>query len=184
MDYRAIYDAWQGEMGGTDPARAYRRFVGSGIVDPPMNPFANAWEGWLLGSEKFLKRIKAKFVAPNQPDQVRQARRLASTDPAVITQAVADYFDVAVEAYRQRRSSAAGRDLAALLAHRHTTATLRELAEPFGLTHPDGVSNLIRRAKKAPRAPVVRLRLVPARALALSRVVESLPHLDQRGGAR
>jgi len=62
---------------------------------------------------------------------------------------VANYFGENVEAYRQRRSSAAGRDLAAYLAHRRTTATLRELTEAFGLTHPDSVSNLIRRAEKA-----------------------------------
>jgi hypothetical protein len=50
--------------------------------------------------------------------------------------------------YRQRRSTAAGRDLAACLARRHTTTTLRELAAAFGLNHPDSGSNLIRRAKK------------------------------------
>ena len=30
-----------------------------------------------------------------------------------------------------------------------TVATLRELAEPFGLGHPDSVRNLIRRAERA-----------------------------------
>jgi predicted DNA binding protein len=39
--------------------------------------------------------------------------------------------------------------LAAYLAHRRTTATLRELATAFGLSHPDSVSNLIRRAQNA-----------------------------------
>ena len=53
------------------------------------------------------------------------------------------------ESYRERRSTAAGRYLAAYLAHRRTTATLRELAEPFGLCHPDSVRNLIRRAERA-----------------------------------
>ena len=62
--------------------------------------------------------------------------------------AVADYFDVAVTEYAAKRSSAAGRDWAAYLAHRQTTATLRELAPYFGLSHPDSVSNLIRRAEK------------------------------------
>jgi len=45
-----------------------------------------------------------------------------------------------------RRSTAKGRDLAAYLAHRHATATQCDLAAPFGLNHPDSVSNLIRRA--------------------------------------
>lgn len=42
-----------------------------------------------------------------------------------------------------------GQDLAVYLAHRRTTSTLRELATVFGLSHPDSVSNLIRRAEKA-----------------------------------
>ena len=36
-----------------------------------------------------------------------------------------------------------------VIAHRRTTATLRELATAFGLSHPDSVSNLIRRAQNA-----------------------------------
>ncbi len=48
--------------------------------------------------------------------------------------------------YQSKRSMVAGRDLAASLAHRHTTATQRELVTAFGLTYPDGVSSLIRRA--------------------------------------
>ena len=149
VSYQSVYDAWQGEMGGKDAAGAYRRFVQSGLADPPANPFKDAWEGWLLGSEPFAERIKAKFVQPSRPDQVRQARRLASGDPRQVILAVADYFQVDVDDYRQRRSAAAGRDFAAYLAHRHTTATLRELATPFGLNHPDSVSNLIRRAEKS-----------------------------------
>jgi len=72
-------------------------------------------------------------------------------EPQVSSQAVAEHYGVDVGAYRQRRSTAEGRDLAAYLArlaHRHTTATLRDLAAPFGLNHPDSVNNLIRRAEE------------------------------------
>ena len=62
---------------------------------------------------------------------------------------VAGYFKATPESYQSKRSTAPGRDLAAYLAHRRTTATLRELAMAFGLSHPDSVSNLIRRAEKA-----------------------------------
>lgn len=146
--YDGTLEAIQAEYGGQDPARAYRRFVEAGIKDKPDNPFAVALEGWLLGSQEFLARIKAKLVDPSQPDQVRQARRLRSPSPTGVIDAVADYFDVSVEQYQERRSAAAGRDLAAYLAHRQTTATLRELAPHFGLSHPDSVSNLTRRAAK------------------------------------
>ena len=146
--YQPMWDAWQGESGGSDPERAYRKFVEAGLDQPPANPLLDAWEGWLLGSEEFLKSIKRKFQSPRQPDQVRQARRLGSMEPQVLIQAVAQHYGLDADAYQQRRSTAAGRDLAAYLAHRHTTATLRDLAAPFGLNHPDSVSNLIRRAEK------------------------------------
>jgi putative transposase len=146
--YDSTFEAMQSDYGVKDPARAYRRFVEAGVVDPPDNPFDAAWEGWLLGSKKFLNRIKAQFVDPKQPDQVRQARRLRSPSAADVISAVAAHFQVPISQYDQRRSSAAGRDLAAYLAHHYTTATLRELAPHFGLTHPDSVSNLTRRAAK------------------------------------
>ena len=41
------------------------------------------------------------------------------------------------------------RDLAAWLARELTPVTLRELSAAFGLTHPDSVRNLIRRADHA-----------------------------------
>ncbi len=47
--------------------------------------------------------------------------------------------------------------MAAWLARRLTVATLRELAEPFGLGHPDSVRGLIQRTEKAmARSPQLR----------------------------
>jgi len=47
--YQSVYDAWQGELGGSDPAAAYRRFVTPSVSDPPINPFQDAADGWLPG---------------------------------------------------------------------------------------------------------------------------------------
>ena len=58
-------------------------------------------------------------------------------------------YGVCADEYAAWRSQALGRDLAALLAHRRTVATLRDLSHHFGLSHPDSVSNLIRRAENA-----------------------------------
>jgi REP element-mobilizing transposase RayT len=149
MAYDVVWKAWQGEMGGKDAQRAYRSFVEAGVGDPPTNPFEAAWEGWVLGSRAFLKKIKRRVVAPNHPDQVPAAKRLAMLDPLHVISTVAAYYDQSAESYARRRSTAPGRDVAAYMAHRHTTATLRELASPFGLRHPDSVSNLIRRAQRA-----------------------------------
>lgn len=143
--YDSVYRAWEGTAGGTGPERGYRRFVEQAIADPPDNPFSAAREGWLLGSEKFVKQIRRLIEKPTLVDEVPAARRLESLEPAEVIAVVAGYFDESIESYRLRRSVAAGRDLAAYLAHCHTTATLRDLAGHFGLGHPDSVSNLIRR---------------------------------------
>ena len=73
---------------------------------------------------------------------------LRSLSAAHVIETTAKYFGTTAESYQARRSNAEGRDLAAWLAHRKTTATLRDLASYFGLSHPDSVSNLIRRAER------------------------------------
>ena len=149
IEYESVLAAWQGEMGGKDSGLAYRRFVESGLETPPSNPLDNALEGWLLGSDTFLKKVKKLITKPQHIDQTPKARRLTSLDANEVITAVAAYFNASPESYQSKRSTAPGRDLAAYLAHRRTTATLRELATAFGLSHPDSVSNLIRRAQNA-----------------------------------
>jgi hypothetical protein len=139
----------QGEMGGSDPAAAYRRFVEQGLQQPPENPLRDAAFGWLLGSQEFVERMRDRMNRPKHQDEVPAARRLAGLDAATVIAAVARYYGVSVESYRRRRSRDPSRDLAAWLARAMTTATLRELMEPFGLSHPDSVSNLVRRAARA-----------------------------------
>ena len=57
--------------------------------------------------------------------------KVAEAKPLVLAQ-LNPLVTVDAQAYRQRRNTAAGRDLAAYLAHRHTTTTLRVLAAPLG----------------------------------------------------
>ena len=149
IDYESVLAAWQSEMGGKNSELAYRRFVESGLESPPSNPLDDALEGWLLGSEAFLKKVKKIFSKPQHVDQTPKARCLTSLDANQVIATVAAYFKATPSTYQSKRSTAPGRDLAAYLAHRRTTATLRELAIAFGLSHPDSVSNLIRRAQNA-----------------------------------
>jgi len=64
-------------------------------------------------------------------------------------------FGVDMAGFTEKRSALLSRDVAAWLARRLTTWTMRELAGSFGLRHPDSVANLTRRAdramKKSPR---------------------------------
>jgi REP element-mobilizing transposase RayT len=143
--YDAVYRAWQGEMGGPQAEVAYRRFVETGLTEPPENPLRKAVHGWLLGSAAFVQRIREQMERPAHEDQVPAARRLRNVDPARVLDAVAADYGVSTESFRQRRSGDQARDVAAWLACRLTTATLRELAAAFGLNHPDSVNNLVRR---------------------------------------
>jgi len=56
-------------------------------------------------------------------------------------------MNVDASGYREFRSPAGGRDLAAYLCRHYSGATLRELSIEFGLSHSDGSANLLRRAK-------------------------------------
>ena len=76
IEYESVLAAWQGEMGGKDSGLAYRRFVESGLETPPSNPLDNALEGWLLGSDTFLKKVK-KLISYQLQLRISQNRRVA-----------------------------------------------------------------------------------------------------------
>ena len=145
--YDELLCAWQGEMGGSDAEAAYGRFVQQGLTEPPENPFRNATFGWLLGSQAFVDRIRERMQPPRFDDDVPRARRISNLEPATVIAAVADHYGISPASFQRRRSGDNRRDVAAYLARRLTTATLRELAGVFGLTHPGSVSNLLRRAE-------------------------------------
>ena len=76
---------------------------------------------------------------------------LRTHGPGVKSRALRQAYDPRLDAFRCQRSGAESRDVAAWLARKWTAATLRQLAEPLGLTHPDSVNNLVRRAERAVR---------------------------------
>jgi putative transposase len=69
-------------------------------------------------------------------------------DVESVFEAVTDYFDVDPAILSLRGDGHVARAVAAWLARRLTTATLRELAGPLGLGRPESVSNLTRRVDR------------------------------------
>ncbi len=59
-----------GDHGGKDARRDYIRFVEAGLTDPPPPPFREAIGGWILGSERFVARLRSQAgpVLSNPPD--------------------------------------------------------------------------------------------------------------------
>ncbi len=66
-----------------------------------------------------------------------------------ILDATARQYGTSADEYCGFRSRAGGRDMAAMLCRRWTTATLRDLSVRFGLSHPDSASDLIQRGNRA-----------------------------------
>ena len=64
--HEAMLRAWQGQRGGRDPRGAYVRFVEAGLANPPPSPFREAIGGWILGSERFVSRLRG-LAGPVQP---------------------------------------------------------------------------------------------------------------------
>jgi putative transposase len=141
----ALLAAWQGDQRGRDARRAYIRFVEAGLADPPPPPFREAFGGWVLGSERFLARLRtlAGPTASNSP--IAEARQLAALDPKRIFAAVADFYGLDNASLSRRHDPHLARTVAAWLCRRHTEASLRELAQWLGLSRADSVPNLTRR---------------------------------------
>jgi putative transposase len=137
--------ARQGDHGGRNARQAYRRFVERGVDDPPTSPFRDAFGGWVLGSERFLARLRslASSIQTNPP--VAEARQLAGLDPRRIFAAVRSFYGLDDDALSRRYDPHVARAVAAWLCRRHTEASLRELAASLGLSRPDSVPNLTRR---------------------------------------
>ena len=77
----------------------------------------------------------------------RRARKAKPLSVDQILNAVAEHHGVDPLDYYGFCSPAGGRDLAAFHCRRYSGVTLRELSSRFGLSHPDGAANLVRRAK-------------------------------------
>ncbi len=145
--YDGLLEAWEGGWGGTDAAAAYRRYVEQGLETPPENPFSRAVHGWLLGGEGFVDRIGKLMKSPRYGDEVPRARLLGSVKVERVWEAVIGHYRIDPEVLSTRGEGHMGRAVAAWLARRLTSVTLRELSDRLGLGRPESVSNLTRRVE-------------------------------------
>ena len=185
VDYDRVLEARRGEFGGDDPAMSYRRFVEAGLADPPPSPFREAFDGWALGSRRFVERLMS-LVGPQTSDPPRpEAGRLSGLDLDRVLAAVVEFYGLEPGSLGRRGDGHVARAVAAWLARRHTEATLRELAPRLGLSRADSVPNLTRKLE-------ARLRDAPALAddlRRISQILEAEAHPgelddDRRGRAR
>ncbi len=141
----ALLAARQGDRGGRDARRDYIRFVEAGLTDPPPPPFREAIGGWILGSERFVARLRSRAGPVRSNPPIPEARQLAGLDPKRIFAAVAEFYGLDGSSLSRRGDPHLARAVAAWLCRRHTEAPLRQLAEWLGLSRADSVPNLTRR---------------------------------------
>ena len=128
----------------------YRRFVEEGLISKIDNPFeAVRWQA-ILGSERFLRkirdRVKGLHKERHEITSVRQARQLA--EPEVVLSKVARKFKVDPVLLKSRRKHGLqARNVAMWIISESCGITLREIGELFGGLSYNAVAQRIRRTR-------------------------------------
>ena len=125
---------------------AYKRFVEAGLGEAgeaTLNPLESAVEGWILGSEAFVKRVQTVCLAggsqagPQSADEViAVVARVFGTSTAVIQ--------------RRGRHGNSARDAAMMLCRELLSVSASELAAVFGVSA-SGLSMTVTRAGERSR---------------------------------
>jgi hypothetical protein len=119
--------------------------VTSGGSGPVGSPWADTFQGWILGSKAFVKRIAALVRAKPSRDRRRGERRLGALDLTSLTDIVCRYFRIERRELSRRASRHPARAAFCDVARQHTAATNAELVPLLGLSRPESVPNLSRR---------------------------------------
>jgi putative transposase len=138
-----------GEFGRevTTARRAYGRFVRAGVDQPPPSPWAGALGGLLVGSERFVTKMRGLLRARPDDDALPQLARLKPRPTlARIAETVAAHFGHDARFWQPgRRVDDASRAVAAYLARRRFGYQAGEVAEALGYRGHGGVHNAVRR---------------------------------------
>ena len=143
--YEELLASWEGEFGGSDAAAAYRRYVTAGLAEPPQSPWREAYQGWVLGSGRFVDRVRAMVRGQSRRDLRRESRLLEGLSLDQVCEAVCSSYQIPPSALSHRGSRQPARAALAYVARQRTTATHAELMALLGVSRPESVPNLTRR---------------------------------------
>lgn len=156
MAYDSVLRAWRGDFGGTahDAPGSYGRFVDSVDGRSLTSPFDEAVDGWILGGDTFVERMRALAaeVRPIPDPEVPDDVRLRRFDLERVVRAVCERWGVAPSALTSRRNRDARLAFASVAAL-HTSATRAEIGHRLGLTRPQSVAALLARARPGVTSP-------------------------------
>ena len=140
-----------GEFGrtATTARRAYARFVRAGVDEPPPSPFAGALGGLLVGSERFVTRMRGLLRDRPDDDALPELAPLKPR-PALekIAETAAAHFGQDASLWQPgRRVDDASRAVAAYLARRHFGYAAADVAAALGYRGHGGVHNAVARVE-------------------------------------
>jgi putative transposase len=94
--YDELLAAWAGEFGGSgsETASSYRRYVTVELSQKPEPPWADSNHGWILGSQKFVDRIKTMVTNQPQRDRRREGRRMRGLSIARVSEIVCSDYEI------------------------------------------------------------------------------------------
>jgi REP element-mobilizing transposase RayT len=143
-----------GEFGrsATTARRAYARFVRAGVEDPTPSPLAGAVEGLLVGSERFVARMRGLLRDRPDDDALPQLAPLKPRPSlAKIAETAAAHFGHDASLWQPgRRVDDASRAVAAYLARRHFGYTAKDVAAALGYRGHGGVHTAVARVETGP----------------------------------
>lgn len=125
----------------------YAAYVRRGIEEPPECPWTKAWQGFVLGGAKFIKKVKAEVGLETPLDEVPLSRHV------MLRPSLEEIRDAAARAFGEdaaawvpgSRSNLPGRAVAAWLAFRRFGYGLREAGDVLGYRRHSGTSSAAER---------------------------------------
>jgi REP-associated tyrosine transposase len=143
--HEQLLAAWSGQFGRSNAEASYRRFVAAGVSDPPDAPWTQARHNWILGSERFVDRLRILIQGRARRDLRREERALLGVELERVVQTVCRHYGVDRSELARRGSRSPARAALAFLARKYTEATLADLVPVLGVSRPESVPNLTRR---------------------------------------
>ena len=139
---------------GAAARQAYGRFVAAGIEERIKSPFAEAVGGLILGSERFVDRIRQLLGDLPKDPEVPERQRIRARPPLeAIVAAVGAYFGCDVQEWiAGQRTDDLSRAVGAYLARRRFGYPAGQVARALGYTNHSSVSRAIRRVEAAGRS--------------------------------
>jgi len=125
--------------------RRYRRHMLAGLDRPPASPFDDAVHGLILGSDRFVTKVK-RMLDGRAPDKATPVLARLRDRPSLerVVKAAATEFGCDVASWRPgRRVDELGRAAAAWLAKVRFGYTSNEVAQTLGYSSPSSVTKAI-----------------------------------------